>query len=137
MNAAWGGISEENEIFICVSAEHKTTENILARGSFTVSMATAKTVAECDYVGIVSGCEVPDKLERCGFHAVAAEQVDAPVFRELPMALECRLKSYDPETCLLFGEIVSINADEDVLTDGKIDAAKLRPITYDAISHGY
>ena len=84
-------------------------------------MATAKTVAECDYVGIVSGCEVPDKLERCGFHAVAAEQVDAPVFRELPMALECRLKSYDPETGRLFGEIVSINADEDVLTDGKIE----------------
>ena len=80
---------------------------------------------------------MPDKLERCGFHAVAAEQVDAPVFRELPMALECRLKSYDSETGRLFGEIVSINADEDVLTDGKIDAAKLRPITYDAISHGY
>ena len=42
MNAAWGGISEDNEIFICVSAEHKTTENILARGAFTVSMATAR-----------------------------------------------------------------------------------------------
>ena len=137
MNAAWGGISEENEIFICVSAEHKTTENILARGAFTVSMATADTVVECDYVGIVSGNNVPDKIERCGFHAVAAEQVDAPMFSELPMALECRLKSYDPDTCRLFGEIVNISADESVLTGGKIDVAKLRPITYDAISHGY
>ena len=137
MNAAWGGISEENEIFICVSAEHKTTENILARGAFTVSMATADTVVECDYVGILSGNNVPDKIERCGFHAVAAEQVDAPMFSELPMALECRLKSYDPDTCRLFGEIVNISADESVLTGGKIDVAKLRPITYDAISHGY
>ena len=49
----------------------------------------------------------------------------------------CRLKSYDPETCRLFGEIVSINADEGVLTDGKIDVAKLRPITYDGLTHGY
>ena len=137
MNAAWGGISEENEIFICVSAEHKTTENLLARGAFTVSMATAETVVECDYVGIVSGNKMPDKMERCGFHAVAAEHVDAPVFLELPMALECRVKSYDPETCRLFGEIVNISADERVLTDGRIDVAKLRPITYDAISHGY
>ena len=28
MNAAWGGISEENEISICVSAGHKTTQNL-------------------------------------------------------------------------------------------------------------
>ena len=29
MNAAWGGISEDQEISICVSADHKTTLNIL------------------------------------------------------------------------------------------------------------
>ena len=137
MNAAWGGISEENEVSICLSAEHKTTENLVARGAFTVSMATAETVAECDFLGIVSGNDVPDKLARCGFHASAAETVDAPVIDELPMALECRVKSYDPESCRLVGEIVNISADESILTDSKIDPAKLRPITYDPISHGY
>ena len=40
MNAAWGGISEDTQISICISADHKTTENILARKAFTVSMAT-------------------------------------------------------------------------------------------------
>lgn len=45
MNAAWGGISEENRIAMCLSAEHKTVENILARGAFTVSMADAAHVA--------------------------------------------------------------------------------------------
>ncbi len=137
MNAAWGGISEENEISMCISADHKTTENILARGAFTVSMATADHVAECDYVGIVSGNDVPDKLERCGFHAEAAERVDAPVIRELPMALECRLKSYDAESCRMVGEIVNISVDDSVLTQGKVDLSKLRPITYDGLSHGY
>ena len=36
MNAAWGGISEDKEISICISAEHKTTENILARSYLQV-----------------------------------------------------------------------------------------------------
>ena len=137
MNAAWGGISEEKEISICISAEHKTTANILARGAFTVSMATADTVRECDYVGIISGNDIPDKLERCGFHTEPASKVDAPIISELPMALECKLKSYDPESCRLVGEIVDLSIDEKVLTDGKLDLSKLRPITYDGLGHGY
>lgn len=137
MNAAWGGISEENEISICVSEDHKTTANILVKGAFTVSMATADYVNECDYVGIVSGNKVYDKLERCGFHTEKSGFVDAPVIKELPMAVECRLKSYDPETCRLVGEIVNVSADESILSDGKIDPAKLRPITYDPSGHGY
>lgn len=137
MNAAWGGISEEKEISICVSEDHKTTKNILKRGAFTVSMADVDHVAECDYVGVVSGNKVPDKLERCGFHTVKSEFVDAPIIEELPMALECRLISYDEESCRLVGEIVNVCADEKVLTNGKIDPAKLRPITFDPMNNTY
>ena len=138
MNAAWGGISEENEISLCISAEHKTTENLLARKAFTVSMATADYVAACDYVGLVSGKQIPNKVERAGFHAVKSEFVDAPLMEELPMALECRLRSYDAESCRLVGEIVNVSASETVLDEkGKIDPAKLRPITYDSMNHTY
>ena len=138
MNAAWGGISEDTEISICISAGHKTTANILARKAFTVSMATADHVAACDYVGIVSGNKEPDKFTKAGFHAVKSEFVDAPLIEELPMALECRLISYTPETCRLVGEIVNVCADDSVLgEDGKVDAAKLRPITYDPMNHYY
>ena len=48
MNAAWGGISEGNEISFCISAGHKTTKNFQRTGAFTVSMADAKHVAACD-----------------------------------------------------------------------------------------
>ena len=138
MNAAWGGLSEKSEIMICVSANHKTTENILKRGAFTVSMADRDHVAACDYVGIVSGNDVPDKFEKAGFHAEPSAFVDAPVIAELPMCLECKLKSYDPETCRLFGEIVNVSADESVLGEnGKIDPAKLRPITFDPSNNKY
>lgn len=138
MNAAWGGISEANELSICISADHKTTENILKRKAFTVSMADADHVVECDYVGIVSGNDVPDKFAKAGFHAIKSEFVDAPVIEELPMAVECKLISYDPETCRLVGEIVNVNADEKVLNEkGQVDPAKLRPITFDAMNNAY
>ena len=136
MNAAWGGLSEENRIAMCLSSEHKTVRNILQRGAFTVSMATEKYVTECDYVGIVSANDVPDKLAKAGFHTVKSDLVDAP--EELPMALECKLISYDPETCRLEGEILNVSADESVLNEkGKIDPAKLRPITFDPVNAAY
>ena len=54
------------------------------------------------------------------------------------MALECRLRSYDAESCRLVGEIVNVSASETVLDEkGKIDPAKLRPITYDSMNHTY
>lgn len=137
MNAAWGGISESNEISMCLSAGHKTVKNILVKKAFTVSMATADTVVPCDYVGIVSGNKEPKKLEKAGFHAIKSNFVDAPVFEELPMAVECKLISYDPETCRMVGEIVNVCAEESVLTDGKIDPMKLRPITFDGMNNAY
>lgn len=138
MNAAWGGISEANEVAICVDNEHKTAENVVARGAFTVSMADVEHMVACDYVGVVSGNKVPDKFERAGFHAVRSEFVDAPLIEELPLALECRLKSYDEETCRMVGEIVNVCADEKILDEkGKIDPEKLQPITFDPVHHTY
>ena len=138
MNAAWGGISEETEITICVDSSHKTAENLLARKAFTVSMATAKMLTACDYVGIVSGNKEPDKFTKAGFHATKSQFVDAPLIDELPMALECEVISYDEESCRLVGRIVNVSADESVLGEnGKVDAAKLQPITYDPMNHHY
>ena len=134
MNAAWGGISDDQELSMCISAEHKTTANILFRKAFTVSMATVEQIVACDYVGI----EVANKLEKAGWHTTRSEFVDAPLIDELPMAVECRLVSYDPESCRLVGEIVNVSADESVLDEsGKIDPDKLRPITFDPIHNAY
>ena len=137
MNAAWGGISEDTEISICISAGHKTTKNIQERKAFTVSMATADHVAACDYVGIVSGNKVPDKLAHAGFHTTKSQHVNAPLIDELPMTMECELVSYDQESNFLIGRIVNVCADESILTDGKIDPKKLQPITYDPVNHDY
>lgn len=138
MNAAWGGISEENEISICVSPGHKTMKNILFSKAFTVSMADEAHLVACDYVGIVSGNKVPDKFMKAGFHATKSAFVNAPLIDELLMAVECNLISYDAETCRLVGEIVNVSADESILNaEGKVDPHKLRPIILDPMNHTY
>ena len=134
MNAAWGITTDFSEITISLS-EHKTTDNLAVRGAFTVSMATEDYVTACDYVGNESGRKVPDKFVRAGFHAIPSSFVDAPLIRELPMALECRVKSFTDG--ILIGEIVNVCADEGILTDGKIDVKKLRPISFDPMGSAY
>lgn len=134
MNAAWGIITDANEISISMG-DHKTTDNLAKTGAFTVSMATEEYVVSCDYVGVESARKVPDKFARAGFHATKSGKVNAPLIDELPMALECRLKSFD--NGILIGEIVNVTADESVLTDGKIDPKKLKPISFDPVNNTY
>ena len=73
--------------------------------------------------------------QKAGFHATKSERVNAPLIDELPMALECKVKSF--EDGILVGEIVNVAADESVVTDGKIDPKKLKPIAYDPANNTY
>ena len=135
MNAAWGGIYDSNKICLCISAGHKTTQNIKLKGAFTVSFATVDTVVACDYVGLESGNKVPNKLEKANLHTVKSEFVDAPVIEELGMTLECKLEKVN-EDGIVIGEIVNVSAEESVLDEnGNIDPEKLQPICFDGI-HG-
>ena len=137
MDAAWGGIHDTNQIGICIAPEHKTFENLVRTKAFTVSMADASHAAACDYVGIVSGNKVPDKFAKAGFTAAKSEFVNAPVINELGMCLECEVLSYDDKTGCVVGNIKNVCAEEAVLTDDKIDPAKLEPITCDPENHNY
>ena len=137
MNAAWGGIYDTNLVMVCLADEHKTTENIVNNRAFTVSFATAPNVVACDYVGIVSANDVPDKFARAGFTATKSQFVNAPIIDQLPMTVECKLHKFT-EDGMCIGEIVNISADESILDEnGMVDAKKLDPIVYDSVSHAY
>lgn len=137
MNAAWGGIYDTNQVILCLSDGHKTTKNIRAKKAFTVNIADAAHVLAADYVGLVSGNTVPDKLEKAGFHVLRSEYVNAPVISDLPMALECNLVRFTEEGNII-GEIVNVSVAEAALNkDGQPDPAKFRAITYDPVSHQY
>lgn len=135
MNAAWGGICGENKIIIDLGG-HRTTDNLLRNKAFTVAVADAAHVVEADYVGVVSGNEVPDKVARAGLHTVASSRVNAPIIEEFPITLECRLLRVTEEGVV--GEILNVCADERVLDGaGQIDPSKVEAITYDPVGHTY
>jgi len=137
MNAAWGGISEMNEISVCLSAGHKTCKNFEKTGAFTVSMADAGHIAGCDYVGIVSGNKEPDKFQKAGFTATKSRFVNAPVINELAVCMECRVIEYNKKSCILRGEVVNVSVDESALTDGKVDVKKVAPVCFDPFNNTY
>lgn len=136
MNAAWGGISDTNEIHICLS-KHQTTENILKRKEFTVSFGDVEHIKECDYVGLVSGKEVKDKLKIANLHTTKANHVDAPIIEELPLSLECKLISYDDKTGHLYASIINVSVDEKIMSGDKVDLNKYHPVIYDGLNHTY
>jgi flavin reductase (DIM6/NTAB) family NADH-FMN oxidoreductase RutF len=135
MNAAWGGLCGANKIILDLS-QHKTTDNILRNKEFTVAVADGPHMVEADYVGMVSGNQVPDKLAKAGLHTVKSDKVNAPIIEEFPITLECKLLRVTEDG--LVGEIVNVCADERVLdADGQIDPTKVQAITYDPVRHTY
>lgn len=140
MNVAWAGQWDADEIMISMG-NHATTENLNANGEFTVAFATRETLVAADYVGIVSSKNEPDKLKKTGWTAVKSENVNAPVFTDFPLTLECRTvrKLDESETgYYIIAEIVNILCDEKFLAaDGKPDVEKMQLITFDPTRNGY
>ncbi len=140
MNAAWGGQWDAKEIMISMGA-HATTENLARCPEFTVAFATRDTMVAADFVGIVSAKNDPEKMQKTGWTVQRAENVEAPVFADFPMTLECRiLRKIDEseEGYYIVAEIVNVLVKEDFLAeDGKPDVEKMHLIVYDPIHHGY
>lgn len=140
MNAAWSGQWDAKEIMIAMGA-HATTENLSNCPDFTVAFATKQTMVAADFVGIVSAKNDADKMAKTGWNVEKAENVNAPVFTDFPMTLECRIKEKIDESAegyYIVAEIVNILVDENYLAeDGKPDVEKMQLITYDPVHHGY
>lgn len=65
-----------------------------------------------------------------GLTPAASERVQAPYVAESPLQLECRLHQEIAlgNSFLIVGEVVWIRVADEVVTDGRIDAAKLAPV---------
>ena len=140
MNAAWGGTWDMHEIMISLGS-HKTTDNLAVNNEFTVAFATTDTMVAADYVGLASGRNTSDKMERTGWTAEKAPNVNAPLFKEFPMTMECRVKEKLKESetgYYLIAEVIDIQCDEKYLAaDGQPDVERMQIITYEPVHHGY
>jgi flavin reductase (DIM6/NTAB) family NADH-FMN oxidoreductase RutF len=108
---------------------------IEATGVFSVNIPSADMAAKVDYCGVVSGRDV-DKFSQCGFTAIPASKIAAPIVSECPLALECQLKhTLNLGSHLLYiGEIVAVQV-ESTLVDSQnhFDVAKANLLAY---AHG-
>jgi flavin reductase (DIM6/NTAB) family NADH-FMN oxidoreductase RutF len=80
-------------------------------------------------------------MERTGWTIKKAPNVNAPLFKEMPMTMECRVKQKINESetgYYLIGEVVNIVCDERFLAaDGQPDVEKMHIISYDPVHHNY
>ena len=134
MNAAWGGIASGKPPCISVSLREATLtyHNIRQAEAFTVNFPSEKHVREADFLGIVSGRE-HDKFKETRLTPEKSKLVNAPIVREFPYALECKLvRQVELGLHTMFiGEIVGMVADSEVLNPNQFpDIEKVRPMLW-------
>ena len=81
-----------------------------------------------------------NKIAKAGVHVTRSQFVDAPIIDEYPLTLECKVVEMREALgeMHVVGEVVNVLADESVLDgQGKVDLSRLRPISYDSVSHSY
>lgn len=138
MNAAWGTVCDTKRVSVCIDSSHKTMENILLNKAFTIAIADSSNVVPADYVGIVSANNVSNKIEKTGWKVTKSNTINAPIFEQLPLVMECKLISYNDKSEICIGEVVNVSVDEKILnTNGQIDLALFKPICYDCGQHDY
>ena len=120
-----------------INKAHYTNKGIHEHKEFSVCIPGEDLVARTDYVGLVSGKNT-DKSKV--FELFQGELAHAPLIRECPVCMECRLaRVVDFESHDVFiGEIAATHVEESVLRDdGKIDIARVRPLLFDMASVKY
>ncbi len=140
MNVGGGGMVGGRYVEINIPRGHKTTENILSGKVFTMSFADRAHLVQADYVGLVSGSVKPDKIAAAGLHPLKGESVNAPLFEEFPLSLECRAIEIAPGPggLRIVGEVGNVSADASILgDDGLVDADKAQFLSFDRVRRVY
>lgn len=140
MNVAYGGIVNSNRLQINIGVRHKSSDNIKLTKEFTVGVATEDILVAADYVGIVSGNDEPDKVEKAGLHVIKSEHINAPIIEECMITMECvveEINQYD-QTLRIVAEIKDVLVDDAIaLLDGHLDIGRAGIISYDPDQHLY
>lgn len=115
---------------------HYSNGGIRENRTFSICLPGENLLVETDYCGIMTGKKT-DKAAL--FDVFFGELQTAPMIRECPVNMELRLHDIlDYSTHDIFiGELVETYADESVLSDGKIDIARVRPLLFDMASIKY
>lgn len=131
---AWAGVicSDPAAISISIRPSRYSHKLIKETSEFVVNIPNEKYLMETDYCGTVSGKDI-DKFKQTKFTPLPATKVKAPLIKECPVNIECKVRdiiklgAHD----MFLGNIIAVSADEEVLNSyGGVDYSKTRPIVY-------
>ena len=140
MAVSWCGMLSQEQVVLNLVNSWNTVKNIMHSKAFTVNLVSEEYLKQADFLGLVSGNKIPNKFEKSGFHAIESEYVNAPIIKELPVALECELENIRDEDGLkrVVGTIVNISVDESVYDeDGLVEPLKFKSVVYDPFRNDY
>ncbi len=134
---AWTGTVNTSPAmtYISVRKERHSYDLIKDSGEFVINLTTEELVKATDFCGVRSGRDV-NKFEYTGLTPIDATHVKAPLIKESPVSIECRvteikeLGSHD----MFLAEVLAVHVDEKLIDEnGKFHLDKSNPICY---SHG-
>ncbi len=139
LTIAYCGIAQHVPPMISVTMgkHHYTNAGIKENGTFSVNIPSEDMVEVTDYVGIHSGRKIDKSTLFEHFYGILKT---APMIRECPLNLECRLVQtvdFQGSNELFIGEIVEVYADERFLTDDLPDIRKIRPMVFSMHDNNY
>lgn len=131
---AWTGIvnSEPPMVYVSIRPSRHTYEMVRRSGEYVINVPSVDQVRQTDYCGVVSGRDV-DKFKETGLTPVPAAHVKAPLIKEFPVNLECRVVETVklPTHDVFIGEVLAVHFNEEVLNEnGRVDVDKVRPYAF-------
>ena len=109
------GLKEPAIIGIAIRKATYTHSLITKTAQFTVNLPTAAILEKVDLVGTISGRDGLDKFSEYGLTPLKSSVIDAPIIKECPVNLECRMLNVSVvgDHDLFLGEVVAMHADSD------------------------
>lgn len=137
ITVAWAGTICTNPPMLSISVRpERFSYDILKRtGEFVVNLTTEELAYATDYCGVRSGRDV-DKFREMNLHEEKASQVKAPLIKESPVNIECKVRKIEElgSHHMFLADVVAVNIDEEYLNEkNKFELGKAKPIVY---SHG-
>jgi flavin reductase (DIM6/NTAB) family NADH-FMN oxidoreductase RutF len=133
----FNAVADRPKLVMFSSMGHKHSQrNAGETGVFTCNFVSRNLVEKMN----VSSAAVPygvDEFALAGLTAKQAELIDAPYVAEAFAVLECKvteivspktLSGVASENILVFGEVVGIHIDEEIIRDGRLDMSIARPV---------
>lgn len=134
ITVAWTGILNTNPAMVYISVRPTRYSYNLIKESkeFVINLTNRQLAYATDWCGVRSG-EKYDKFKEMKLHKEKAKFVSAPLIKESPVSIECKVKdiiklgSHD----MFVAEVLSIDADEKYIDEkGAFDISKCDLIAY-------